>query len=109
MNLEPELSVGHNTCSCSFCKINKINKQSIRRFVFGRTEFNLLRGLRGLEQKKPKLRTVAISARTKKLEKESNELPDLEDLDIRLKKIEWIAIGRDQLLVFNEKLFCEFL
>jgi hypothetical protein len=87
MNLEQELSVGHNMCSCSFCKINKINKQSIRRFVFGRTEFNLLRGLRGLEQKKLKLRTIAISARTKKMEKEANELPDLIELEKTLKKI----------------------
>jgi hypothetical protein len=87
MNLEQELSVGHNICSCSFCKINKINKQTIRRFIFGRTEFNLLRGLRGLEQKKPKLRINAIPARTKKMEKEANELPDLIELEKTLKKI----------------------
>jgi len=86
MNLEQELSVGHNMCSCSFCKINKINKQSIRRFIFGRSEFNLIRGLRGLEQKKPKLRTIAISARTKKMEKEANQLPDLIELEKTLRQ-----------------------
>lgn len=90
MNLEPELAVGHSFCSCSFCKINKVHKQSIRRFVFGRLEYNLLRGLRGIDAEKPprpKIKIKRISAIKKKLEKEARELPDVAELDKRLESI----------------------
>lgn len=94
MNLEPELAVGHGKkapCSCSFCKINKVNKQSVRRFIFGRPEYNLQRYIRRIESS---LVVVAEKPKPKPKRKGNHwkaelqkELPDVAELDKRLETI----------------------
>lgn len=90
MNLEqPELTVGHATCSCSFCKINKVNQQSIRRFIFGRQEFKSsvwVRTREGLSIAEPVAEPVAKKSAHKNHWKINlqQELPDLAELDKKL-------------------------